>query len=43
MISHTKKEMTRMAKALNFVEAGKLKEELMFLEKKLKDIKKRTK
>ena len=37
MISHTKREMQRMAKNLNFVEATRLRDELQELEEKLKN------
>jgi excinuclease ABC subunit B len=36
MISHTKREMQRMAKNLNFKEATRLRDELKELEEKLK-------
>ena len=36
MISHTKREMQRMAKNLNFMEATRLRDELQELEEKLK-------
>jgi len=38
MITHTKREMQRMAKALNFIEASRLRDELHILEKNLKKI-----
>ena len=38
MITHTKREMQRMAKALNFIEASRLRDELHVLEKNLKKI-----
>ena len=37
MISHTKREMQRMAKNLNFMEATRLRDELQELEEKLKN------
>jgi len=37
MISHTKREMERMAKNLNFMEATRLRDELQELEKKLRN------
>jgi excinuclease ABC subunit B len=37
MISHTKREMERMAKNLNFMEAARLRDELQELEEKLKN------
>ena len=37
MISHTKREMERMAKNLNFMEATRLRDELQELEEKLKN------
>jgi len=37
MITHTKREMERMAKALNFMEASRLRDELHRLEKSLKN------
>ena len=37
MISHTKREMERMAKNLNFMEAARLRDELQELTKKLKN------
>ena len=37
MISHTKREMQRMAKNLNFMEATHLRDELQELEEKLKN------
>ena len=37
MISHTKREMQRMAKNLNFMEASRLRDELQELEEKLKN------
>ena len=37
MISHTKREMQRMAKNLNFIEATRLRDELQELEEKLKN------
>ncbi len=37
MISHTKREMEHMAKNLNFMEAARLRDELLELDKKLKD------
>lgn len=36
MISYTKREMQRMAKALNFIEASRLRDELYILEESLK-------
>ena len=40
MIRKTRKEMKNMAKELNFIEAGRLREELHMLEAKLKETKK---
>ena len=37
MISHTKREMERMAKNLNFMEATRLRDEMQELEEKLKN------
>ena len=37
MITHTKREMERMAKNLNFMEAARLRDELQELEKNLKN------
>ena len=37
MISHTKREMQRMAKNLNFMEASRLRDELQEIEEKLKN------
>ena len=37
MISHTKREMQRMAKNLNFMEATRLRDELQELEEKIKN------
>jgi excinuclease UvrABC helicase subunit UvrB len=37
MITHTKREMERMAKALNFMEASRLRDELHTLEESLKN------
>ena len=37
MISHTKREMERMAKSLNFIEASRLRDELHLLEENLKN------
>ena len=37
MIIHTKREMKRMAKDLNFIEAGRLRDELHVLEETLKN------
>ena len=39
MINHTRNEMKRMAKELNFHEACRLRDELNILEENLKDIK----
>ena len=38
MITHTKREMERMAKSLNFIEASRLRDELHFLEENLQDL-----
>jgi excinuclease ABC subunit B len=37
MVKHTKKEMEKMAKNLNFMEATRLRDELQELEKNLKN------
>ena len=37
MITHTKREMERMAKSLNFIEAARLRDELQVLEEKVKN------
>ncbi len=42
MITHTKREMERMAKSLNFIEAARLRDELQLLEEKVKIKNKKT-
>ena len=37
MITHTKREMKKMAKNLNFIEAARLRDELQALEKEIKN------
>jgi excinuclease UvrABC helicase subunit UvrB len=37
MITHTKREMEKMAKSLNFIEAARLRDELQLLEEEVRN------